>query len=325
MDQYPKTSLRLKLRQITHQAELINSYEMVDPQGNDLPAYDAGSHIDLFFHDGTIRQYSLCGDPKDRKRYLIAILNDEKGRGGSAALHDRLHVQRYVHVGTPRNNFPINTNATHHLMIAGGIGVTPMLSMIYELGDNYTLHYCTKSEDHTAFQPEIAKLVEQGKVVVHHDQGIPGNGLNIKELLQDYDDGTHLYYCGPPGFMKAVKQCSSHWPEETVHCEYFKAPEPEGENRSPGLISTAEGFEIKIASTGAVYTVPDSKTIVQVLQDNGVAIETSCNVGLCKTCVIKYTEGEVKHMDIVLSKAEQQEWMTPCCSRAKSDSLVLDL
>ena len=328
MDNYPKNSLRLQMRQVTHQAQGISSFEMVDRSGNDLPAYTAGSHIDFYFHDGTIRQYSLCGDPSDRKRYLIAVLNDKNGRGGSAALHKRLHVQRDVFVGEPRNNFPIAKEAKHHLMIAGGIGVTPMLSMIYEIqktDDNFTLHYCTKSKDYTAFQPELAALVASGKVVVHHDQGIPENGLNIKELLQDYDDGTHLYYCGPPGFMKAVTDFSSHWPEGTVHFEYFNAPEPEVESKSPGLVSNAEGFQIKIASTGAVYTVPDSKSIVDILHENNVAIETSCNVGLCKTCVIKYTEGEVKHMDCVLSKQEQEEYLTPCCSRSLGDLLILDL
>jgi len=329
MDNYPKNSLRLQMRQVTHQAQGISSFEMVDRSGNDLPAYTAGSHIDFYFHDGTIRQYSLCGDPSDRKRYLIAVLNDKNGRGGSAALHKRLHVQRDVFVGEPRNNFPIAKEAKHHLMIAGGIGVTPMLSMIYELqktsGDNFTLHYCTKSKDYTAFQPELAALIASGKVVVHHDQGNPENGLNIKELLQDYDDGTHLYYCGPPGFMKAVTDFSSHWPEGTVHFEYFNAPEPEVESKSPGLVSNAEGFQIKIASTGAVYTVPDSKSIVDILHENNVAIETSCNVGLCKTCVIKYTEGEVKHMDCVLSKQEQEEYLTPCCSRSLGDLLILDL
>ena len=125
--------------------------------------------------------------------------------------------------------------------------------------------------------------------------------------------------------MKAVTDFSSHWPEGTVHFEYFNAPEPEVESKSPGLVSNAEGFQIKIASTGAVYTVPDSKSIVDILHENNVAIETSCNVGLCKTCVIKYTEGEVKHMDCVLSKQEQEEYLTPCCSRSLGDLLILDL
>ncbi len=331
-EQYPKESMRLQLRQVTHQAESINSFEMVDPEGKDLPEYSAGAHIDFYFRDGSIRQYSLCGDPSDRKRYLIAVLRDEKGRGGSIALHERLHVQREVYVGKPRNNFPIDEKAKHHLMIAGGIGVTPMLSMIYELqktGGDYTLHYCTKSQKNTAFQAEFAPLIESGKVIVHHDQGIPGNGLDIKKLLEEYNSGTHLYYCGPPGFMSAVKEFSSHWPEGTVHFEYFGAPvkdkEIAEENTKTAESESIDGFQVKIASTGALYQIPDDKTIIDVLAENGVNIDMSCNSGLCKTCAIKYIEGEVDHQDVVLSQAERSEYMTPCVSRAKSDLLVLDI
>ena len=324
---YPKDSLRLKLRQITNQAELINSFEMVDVAGNDLPEYSAGAHIDFYFHDGRIRQYSLCGDPSDRKRYLIAVLRDLRGTGGSIDLHERLHTQRSVFVGMPRNNFPVHKEAKHHLMIAGGIGVTPMLSMIYELqktGDDFTLHYCTKSVEHTAFQPELTDLVEKGNVVFHHDQGIPGDGLDIETLLKEHTTGTHLYYCGPPGFMSAVKKFSSHWPEDSVHFEYFGAPVKPVETIED-VSNASDGFQIKIASTGAMYAVPESKTIIDVLTENGIQIEMSCNTGLCKTCACKYLEGDVDHRDVVLSKKEQEEYITPCVSRAKSGLLVLDL
>ena len=331
---YPTNCLRLQMRQVTHQAELINSFEMVDPDGKDLPVFTAGAHIDFYFRDGSIRQYSLCSDPSDRRRYLIAILRDEKGRGGSIALHDRLHVQRKVFVGKPRNNFPIHKEAKHHLMIAGGIGVTPMLSMVYELqnsGDDFTLHYCTKSSEHTAFQPELATLIEEGKVVVHHDQGIPGNGLDIKKLLKKHKAGTHLYYCGPPGFMRALADLSSHWPEDTVHFEFFSAaasPKPtmtneDIHNAADGVVGI--GFQVKIASTGASFAVPNHKTIIEVLAENGVNVEVSCSSGLCKTCAVKYLEGVVDHKDLVLSEKERTEYLTPCCSRAKSNLLVLDL
>ena len=324
---YPKESLRLKMRQITNQAELINSFEMVDVDGKDLPEYTAGAHIDFYFHDGRIRQYSLCGDPADRKRYLIAVLRDLRGTGGSIDLHERLHTQRNVFVGKPRNNFPVNQEAKHHLMLAGGIGVTPMLSMIHELGkdsDKFTLHYCTKSLKHTAFQPELAELVDKGRVIFHHDQGIPGNGLDIEKLLKDYEPGTHLYYCGPPGFMGAVEKFSSHWPEDTVHFEYFGAPKAPVEPKED-TDKTSDGFQIKIASSSAVYSVPDNKTIIEVLAENGIQVDMSCNTGLCKTCALKYLEGEVDHRDVVLSKKEQEEYITPCVSRGKSGVLVLDL
>ena len=324
---YPKDSLRLKMRQITNQAEMINSFEMVDVDGKDLPEYTAGAHIDFYFHDGRIRQYSLCGDPSDRKRYLIAVLRDLRGTGGSIDLHERLHTQRHVFVGKPRNNFPVHKEAKHHLMIAGGIGVTPMLSMIYELlktGDNFTLHYCTKSIEHTAFQPELANLIKKGRVILHHDQGVPGDGLDIEALLKDCETGTHLYYCGPPGFMAAVEKFSSHWPEDTVHYEYFGAPTKPVEVKQ-GVENKSDGFQIKISSTGATFAVPDSKTIIDVLTENGINIDMSCNTGLCKTCALKYLEGDVDHRDVVLSKKEQAEYLTPCVSRAKSDVLVLDL
>jgi vanillate O-demethylase ferredoxin subunit len=324
---YPTDSLRLKMHQITNQAELINSFEMVDASGKDLPIYSAGAHIDFYFHDGRIRQYSLCGDPSDRKRYLIAVLRDLRGTGGSIDLHERLHTQRDVFVGRPRNNFPVHKEAKHHLMIAGGIGVTPMLSMIYEIqktDDNFTLHYCTKSIDHTAFQPELADLVEKGRVVFHHDQGIPGNGLDIETLLKDYKTGTHLYYCGPPGFMGAVEKFSSHWPEDTVHYEYFGAPTKPVETKVD-VNDASDGFQVKIASTSATYTVPENKTIIEVLAENGIKVDMSCNTGLCKTCALKYLEGDVDHRDVVLSKKEQAEYITPCVSRAKSGVLVLDL
>jgi vanillate O-demethylase ferredoxin subunit len=191
-------------------------------------------------------------------------------------------------------------------------------------GDNFTLHYCTKSIDHTAFQPELADLVKKGRVVFHHDQGIPSNGLDIETLLKDHKIGTHLYYCGPPGFMSAVERFSSHWPEDTVHYEYFGAPAKPVETKED-VDDTSDGFQIKIASTNATYTVPESKTILDVLAENGIKVEMSCNTGLCKTCALKYLEGDVDHRDVVLSKKEQAEYITPCVSRAKSGVLVLDL
>ena len=340
-DTYPKDSLRLKMQQITHQADSINSFEMVDAEGKDLPEYSAGAHIDFHFHDGRIRQYSLCGDPSDRKRYLIAVLRDITGTGGSVDLYKRLHTQRDVFVGKPRNNFPIHKEADHHLMIAGGIGVTPMLTMIYELqkatvvpyhgspsptaNDNFTLHYCTKSLENTAFKPELADLIKRGRVVLHHDQGVPGNGLDIKELLKDYKTGTHLYYCGPPGFMGAVCSFSAHWPEDCVHYEYFGAPSKAIKTKADFVENEKGSFQVKIASTGDIYNVPNGKTIIEVLAENGIDIEMSCSSGLCKTCATKYLEGDVDHQDVVLTNKEKEEYMTPCVSRSKSDLLVLDL
>jgi tert-butyl alcohol monooxygenase/tert-amyl alcohol desaturase reductase len=331
---YPKTGMILSVRQITFQAVAINSYELVHPEGDELPPFTAGAHIDFHFRDGSVRQYSLCNDPEERCRYVIAVLRESNGRGGSQALHERLHVQRTVSVGKPRNNFPLAGDAKRHLLLAGGIGITPLKAMVHQLeraGGNYTLHYCTKAPRHTAFRDEFASLIAKGRVKYHHDGGNPSNGLDIAALLQDYQDGTHLYYCGPPGFMAACKRSSAHWPADKVHCEYFTAAAAPKSALSGAELADAGdnalglGFQVKVASTGAVYTVPDDKSIVQVLEEHGIAIETSCKAGLCATCKVRYLSGEVDHRDLVLNEQEQTEYLAACISRARSSLLVLDL
>ena len=332
---YPKTGMILRVRQITFQANGINSYELVHPQGEELPPFTAGAHIDFHFRDGSVRQYSLCNDPAERHRYLIAVLKEVNGRGGSLALHERLHVQRLVSVGQPRNNFPLTQRARSHLLIAGGIGITPLLSMARELersGAHYALHYCTRGPEVTAFREELEPLVRKGRVTLHYDGGVPANGLDIGALLREPHEGTHLYYCGPPGFMGACERASTHWPSGTVHCEHFAASsspksflsndelEAAGDAALSGL-----GFQIKVASSGAVYIVPNDKSIVEVLGEHGIEILTSCKAGLCATCKIRYLSGEVEHRDMVLDEAEQSEYLTACVSRAKSSMLVLDL
>ncbi len=337
MDQkskYPEHGLRLQVRQITYQAININSYELVHPEGEELPEFSAGAHIDLYFRDGSARQYSLCNDPVERHRYLIAILHEAHGRGGSHALLERLNVQRKVFIGRPRNNFPLREAAERHLLLAGGIGVTPMMAMLARLrtiGADFTMHYCTKDPEHTAFRPEFKDLVADGRVIVHHDGGDPSKGLDIAGLLKDHRPGTQLYYCGPAGFMRAAEAGAAHWPEGTVYCEYFSAEaEPKATMTGEELSVMADdavgiGFQVKIASTGATFFVASDKTIVQVLAENGIEVEVSCESGLCGTCATRYLEGEVDHRDLVLEKVEQAQYLTLCCSRAKSQVLVLDL
>lgn len=331
---YPKTGMILRVRQITSQATNINSYELVSPEGEELPPFTAGAHIDFHFRDGSVRQYSLSNDSRERHRYVIGVLRDLKGRGGSQALHERLHVQRTVSVGRPRNNFPLSTTAKRHLLLAGGIGVTPLKAMVHELehaGADYTLHYCCKDPSNTAFRDEFDPLVAKGRVVYHHDGGIPGNGLDIVGLLKEYKEGTELYYCGPPGFMGACKRASEHWPSGTVHFEYFSAAAAPKSTMSGSELADAGdsalglGFQIKIASTGAVYTVSNDRSISDVLAEHGIEVETSCKAGLCATCKVKYLSGEVDHRDLVLNEQEKATYLTACVSRAKSSMLVLDL
>lgn len=328
--------LRVFVRSVTPHAPDINCYEVVDPAGDELPAFEPGSHIDISIpaENPAIRQYSLCGDPQDRSRYLFAVQREAKGRGGSKAVFERLKPGTEITISQPRNNFALYPLARHHLFLAGGIGVTPMISMIRHLvrkGDKFTMHYCTRSPEQTAFLDLLKPLAAQGCLYFHWDGGDPSKGLELKSTLRDYEKDTHLYYCGPPGFMRAVAAASAHWPSHTIHREYFTPSE-----NDPGIAVSSEiepgqeegfgpPFQVKIASTGQVLDIPCDKSLLNVLREHGFQIETQCELGVCGTCRTRYLEGEPDHRDFVLEADEHNREITVCCSRSKSALLVLDL
>ena len=216
----------LRIRSITYLAERINGYELVDREGSELPPFEAGAHISVRLGDGLVRDFSLWNDPAERARYCIAVLREPEGRG-SREWHEVVRVGDIVEASTPRNNFPLVAEAERYLLIAGGIGITPIMAMIAELRRrraDFRLHYCTRSPEETAFLDDLAVLAAQGRVMFHHDGGDPAKGLDIDATLRDRPPGTHLYYCGPAGMMAAAAAASSHWPPGTVHCEYFVGP-----------------------------------------------------------------------------------------------------
>ncbi len=323
MTDQPPILMTLRITQIVFEAENILRYVLTDPAELPLSPFSAGAHIDLHLPGGLVRPYSLCSDPTDRSRYDVAVLRDEKGRGGSKAVHDTLRAGALITVSTPRNQFPLVDAATRHLLLAGGIGVTPMIAMILELerlGQPYEMHYCTRAPEVTAFRDFLAPRIQNGSVIIHHDGGDPAQGLDIGALLKDPQAGTHLYYCGPGGFMDAVKGASAHWPKGTVHFEYFSAP------ADPVVVvgGNAE-FQVKIRDTGDVFDVPADKSIVSVLRENGYAIDTQCEEGFCGTCMTRYVEGEPDHRDLVLDDDDRGQFLLICCSRAKSPVIVLDI
>jgi ferredoxin-NADP reductase len=215
----------LRVRSITYLTASINAYELVDASGSDLPCFAAGAHIAVRLGD-LLRDYSLCNDPAERRRYCVAVLREKDGRG-SGHLHHSVRVGDMVEVSPPRNNFPLAVEAERHLLIAGGIGITPIMAMIAELKrrrDEFVLHYCTRSPEETAFSDDLAPLAAEGLVRFHHDGGDPAKGLNIASVLREWRTGTHLYYCGPAGLMRAAAAASAHWPVGTVHCEFFTGP-----------------------------------------------------------------------------------------------------
>jgi vanillate O-demethylase ferredoxin subunit len=314
--------LQLRVRAVCCEAEGINSYDLVDPKEADLPPFTAGAHIDVHLPGNVIRQYSLCNDPRERHRYVVAVLREATGRGGSQTMHRDVRAGDLLAVSAPRNNFPLAETAARHLLIAGGIGVTPLVAMIHRLqsiGADFTLHYCTRAPEKTAFTGALAALIRAGRVIVHHDYGNPANGLDVARLLAQHAPGTHLYCCGPSGLMAAVKSAAAGWPAGTLHFEYFAAP---AVARDP---AAAGEFQVRVASTGQLIAIPKDKSILETLREHGLSIESSCEAGACGTCQTRYLDGEPDHRDYVLTDEDQKKFLMVCVSRAKSAILTLDL
>ncbi len=316
--------LLLRLRKKTVEAEGICSFELVDPAGKKLPPFNPGSHIDVYLRTGLVRQYSLCNDPRERRRYLIGVLRTQDSRGGSQAMHDDLEEGSVLEIGIPRNHFPLVSAAKRSLLIAGGIGVTPILSMAEQLasrGADFSMHYCSRSLLHTAFLNRIKSAIYAQRVTFHFSEGALSQRLNLQTLLSDPDPATHLYVCGPVGFMDAVIDTAKKngWSNERLHREYFA-----------GGISNSDRdveFDVKLASTGRVYRIAKDKSIVATLSEAGISIPTSCERGVCGTCLTRVLNGEPDHRDSYLSEEDRMknDLLLPCCSRANSAMLVLDL
>ncbi len=316
-------TLRVFVRQIRFEGSGINSYELVDPDGGELPPFEAGAHIDLYLSGGTVRQYSLANDPGERHRYVIAVLKDDSGRGGSRSVHDSVHVQDVVTISRPRNNFSLVDDAGKVVLLAGGIGVTPLKAMAHtldRLGMDYELHYCAKEPQNAAFNDELKALADKGRVHFHFDGGDPGRGLDIGALLRDPADDTHVYYCGPSGFMNACAEATTHWPKGAVHFEHFKpVAKADGTSLPPGA------FIAELSQSGRRIEVAADTSLADALNAAGVDVPTSCTSGLCGTCKVRYLSGDVDHQDYILGDDEHAEYLTSCVSRAKGDLLVLDL
>jgi vanillate O-demethylase ferredoxin subunit len=316
-------TLLVKVTKKSKEAEGIFSFELTSVDGTLLPPFSAGSHIDVHIADGVVRQYSLCNEPSEQHRYLIAVLRDANSRGGSTAMHDRVNKGGVLRISEPRNHFPL-VQAKRSLLFAGGIGVTPLLCMAERLahvGADFSMHYCARSIERTAFHDRIRTSSFADRVQFHFDAGPAEQKLDLPVLMAKTDPDTHLYICGPSGFIDHVVNTvkSAGWPSDQIHLEYFGA--------KPQDVSDNAGFEVKLTSTGKVYAIPVDKTIVQVLEANGIDIPISCEQGVCGTCTTRVLEGIPDHRDVYFTEREHaaNDQFTPCCSRAKSKLLVLDL
>lgn len=317
-------TIAVRVTKKTTEATDICSFELEDVSGKPLPPFSAGSHIDVQVADGLVRQYSLCNDPQESHRYLIGVLKDPSSRGGSQAIHERVNVGDELKISAPKNHFALAHEARRSLLLAGGIGVTPILCMAERLAAvdaDFEMHYCTRSRDRMAFAQRIEQASFAPKAQFHFDDGDAEQKLDLTRLLSAPQAGTHLYVCGPKGFMDAVLATarSAGWPESQLHYEFFSAEAVKSDDDG--------SFEIKLASSGRIVVVGKDQTATDALAAAGVEIPVSCEQGVCGTCLTRVLDGTPDHRDVYLTPEEQaaNDQFTPCCSRARSERLVLDL
>ena len=298
----------------------IFEFELRDPLGLPLPAFTPGSHLTVQVPGGARRNYSLCGDPANADAYLIAVKRDAQGRGGSRSLCDGVLQGDLLQISAPRNNFCLHPSAKRFLFIAGGIGITPILSMMRHLkgqqNSNFKLIYCTRDADSTAFMADLASPEFAGHVQVHHDQGDTNNAVDFWPLFEAPGD-AHVYCCGPRGLMDAVADMSGHWPSGSINFESF------GVDASIYAANTA--FTVRLNKAGISVPVAAGQTILQALLECGHAVPSSCESGTCGSCRTALLAGEAEHRDMVLNEDEKATQIMVCVSRAKSTELVLDL
>jgi vanillate O-demethylase ferredoxin subunit len=315
--------LSVKVAKKNNEAEGICSFELVSADDRPLVPFTAGAHVDVHIADGLIRQYSLCNDPVEQHRYLIATLRDANSRGGSVAMHEKVAVGDVLRISEPRNHFAL-VPAARYLLLAGGIGITPILCMAERLSGEsaeFELHYCARSPARTAFRSRIGASSFVDRAHFHYDTGPAEQKLDMGALLARQPQDTHLFVCGPAGFISHVVNSAgkSGWPEARIHLEHFGA--------APADTSADAGFDVRVASSGRTYFVPSGKTVIEVLAAEGIEVPVSCEAGVCGTCLTGVLEGTPEHRDLFLSDDEhaRNDQFTPCCSRARSALLVLDL
>lgn len=321
-DEEGEPLLALRVARAEPAADGIHLFELRAPDGAELPPFAPGAHLSVRVPTGAMRNYSLCNDPHERDRYVIAVKREERGRGGSVGLIDGVRAGDTLRVSAPRDLFGFDARAPEYIFIAGGIGVTPVLSMLRwlraERGDaaRYKFYYLTRSASATAFLPELSSAELADRVVVHHDGGEPANAYDLWPALEE-PTRAHIYCCGPRPLMDAVRDMTGHWPEAQVHFEDFGSDlvRPRADDRP---------FRVRLGRGGEELEVPVGATILEVLRAHGRRVPSSCESGTCGTCRTAYLEGEVDHRDLVLAPAERRRDLMVCVSRARSDLLVLD-
>jgi tetrachlorobenzoquinone reductase len=316
------TNLLVRVKSVTYEAERIHSYELRPRDGGELPPFAAGAHIDLKLPNGMSRSYSLVNPQGERHRYVIAVANDAASTGGSRYIHERLRAGDTLHITPPQNNFALVEDATHSVLIAGGIGITPiwcLVQRLVELGRSWELHYSARTHAAAAFLEPITALqaVNPQRVVLNFDFEPGGKPLDLAAIVNRAGDDAHLYCCGPTGMLEAFERAAKVRPRERVHVEYFSAKE---------ALAKGGGYTVVLAKSNVKVFVNEGESILDALRGAGVDAPFSCTEGVCGSCEMRVLEGIPDHRDMVLNDAERaaNKSMMICCSGAKSETLVLD-
>ncbi|MBU4609693.1 oxidoreductase [Achromobacter sp. GG226] len=310
--------LRLKVADIREIARDIHLIELRSPDDAPLPPFTAGSHLVVDTPAGAVRRYSLCNDPAEDDRYVIAVKVDAQGRGGSVSMAG-LKPGDTLSVSPPDNAFALSPKARRSLLIAGGIGITPVLAMARHLHANdapFKLVYCTRDAAGTAFLDELRQSPFSQNVVIHHDEGNPDAAFDFWPLLET-PKGTHVYCCGPRGLMEAVRDMTGHWPSDAVHFESFGV--------SAELTRTNVPFDVVLQASGQRVHVDADTSILEAVRAAGVSVASSCESGTCGSCRTRLVAGEVEHRDMVLLDEEKADNIMICVSRSCGGELVLGL
>lgn len=309
----------LLVRSKTQLTPDIWRFELVDPEGGELPPFEAGAHVTVETPSGARRTYSLSNDPAETQRYVLGVKQERSGRGGSSSLIEQVGEGDLVPVSAPVNNFPL-VEAAEYLFVAGGIGITPILSMLRQVAGEglakFRLVYCTRSPELTAFRDELAAPEFAGKVTLHHDEGDPERAFDFWELFEK-PGKAQVYCCGPRPLMEEVRAVTGHWPQGAIHFEDFASD-------VQALKPDDKPFTVRNARTGETVEIPADATILETLRSRGHRLPSSCESGTCGSCKTRLVEGEPDHRDMVLRDDERGDHLMICVSRARSGELVLE-
>lgn len=301
-------------------AKGITLFELAMPDGQALPAFTAGAHITVQTPGGVRRNYSLCGEPEHTATWQIAVKREAHGRGGSQSMVDDVHEGDLLPTSSWRNLFELSDAAASYIFVAGGIGITPILSMVRHLQSlgrtEFKLYYCTRDPESSAFLDLLNVPELQGKVKIHHDHGDPARALDLWPVFERPSQ-AHVYCCGPQGLMDSVRDMTGHWPNERIHFESFGTAQTQ--------FAENQAFDVVLHKSGARVTIPTHQSILETLRACGHHIPSSCESGTCGSCRTPLLSGEAEHRDWVLHPDEHANHVMVCVSRAKTSELVLDL